>query len=592
MAGLVGVAKALAAAAVLALLAALAVLSGSAAPGISVATYLDGSPVPAFVQAFAALPPGHRRALVEIWNGTAKYGTAKIPLAALADIAREWAEKGYGQNGVGLEIIATYVNGNKTYYEMLFITYKPKDLIDTLENPLLAASRLNYATVSLDLEISAPITSGAAHPRPASTATNAQAPTPPAPPGCWWELIGSSQTQQTQIPITWIFDTSSLSGVLGAYIQQTTSSAAIGFLASAGFKSGASATVNYRFIGASAQIGGAYLEAASVGPAYGNDGAYIYQIGTIGLAEFQLYCGAYDRPQPQDQYAYQAFIDAVAGNLYVSYDLSYISSILAQYNYTGSSILYVPFDEAYASGGGPGYGYPFLPIQSYDQPFGLIGTIPVGAIAARLIGVPEGWPAYLLLNLVAGVQASSTQVSIIELGLSSSTPAYADVFAAAVPAAYAGSSGYSYFPYILGFNATPPGRYSSTTSTYLTGPVYVYGCTAGGSNGYYTYTAYVQIGNTPLLVPGGTVYAYLYGPDGKLVWSGQVTLPSSDYGTVNGVPTHQPAVIDIPSYVFSYSPFGTPYTLYVYYGGYTTPYGTITYSSSSAQITIYAVYRC
>ncbi|MGC8973913.1 MAG: hypothetical protein ACP5KY_06870, partial [Thermoproteus sp.] len=61
MAGLVGMAKALvvaASAAVLVLLAALAVLSGSTAPGISVATYLNGSPVPAFVQAFAALPPG------------------------------------------------------------------------------------------------------------------------------------------------------------------------------------------------------------------------------------------------------------------------------------------------------------------------------------------------------------------------------------------------------------------------------------------------------------------------------------------------------------------------------------------------------
>ncbi|WP_052886000.1 hypothetical protein [Thermoproteus uzoniensis] len=591
MAGLVDAAKALAAAAaVSALLAALAVLSGSAAPGISVAAYLNGSPVPAFVQAFAALPPSHRRALVEIWNGTATYGTAKIPLAALADIAREWAEKGYGQNGVGLEIIATYVNGNKTYYKMLFITYKPKDLIDTLENPLLAASRLNYATVRLDLETGAPIASGAAHPRPASTATNAQAPTPPAPPGCWWELIGSSQTQQTQIPITWIFDTSSLSGTLSAYSQQTTS-AVINFLASAGFIFGASAAVNYRFIGASAQTSAAYFEMAFVGPAYGNEGAYIYQVGTIGLAEFQLYCGTYDRPQPQDQYAYEAFIDAVAGNLYVSYDLSYISSILAQYNYTGSSILYAPFDEAHASGGGPGYKYPFSSIQSYNQPFGLIGTIPVGAIAARLIGVPEGWPAYLLLNLVAGMQASDTQVSIIGLGLSSSTPAYADVFAAAVPAPYTSSTGYSYFPYILGFNATPPGHYSSTTSTYLTGPVYVYGCAAGGSNGYYTYTAYVQIGGTPLLVPGGTVYAYLYDQNGNLVWSGQVTLPSSDYGTVNGVPMHQPAVIDIPD-VFNYGPFGTPYTLYVYYAGYTTPYGTIEYGPSSAQMTIYAVYRC
>ncbi|AEA12727.1 hypothetical protein TUZN_1250 [Thermoproteus uzoniensis 768-20] len=68
-----------------------------------------------------------------------------------------------------------------------------------------------------------------------------------------------------------------------------------------------------------------------------------------------------------------------------------------------------------------------------------------------------------------------------------------------------------------------------------------------------------------------------------------MALLSSDYGVVNSTPTRQPAVIDVPD-VFNYGPFGTPYTLYVYYAGYTTPYRTIEYGPSSAWMSIVAYY--
>ncbi|MGC9118774.1 MAG: hypothetical protein ACP5I3_07270, partial [Thermoproteus sp.] len=462
---------------------------------------------------------------------------------------------------------------------------QPDDLLATLGNPLLAVARLNYAVVRLDLRHSAVLAARKTGQIP--TTADAQAPSL-----CWWAESSSVQTPQTRIPIAWVYDTSNINGLLGAYTSQT---AEVDFSASAGIEDGAggpSASVEYQFVGVSAQTSALYNTGVDFGPSTTTRGGYIYQLGTIGLAEFELWCLSGDPAAPpifMNEYAYEAFVDAVAGAPGASTDLSALANALALYRqYTGASLQYVPFDEASISSGTSYYRY-YFSYQSYSQPFGLTGAVPIGDLAAELVGVPEGWPAYVLLDLAAGVQVANTQVDVIQLALTSPLT-YGDVLVAALPVNYS-DSGHLYYPYLLGFNITPPGRYYSPTSIYLDGPGSVYGGCGLSPSDYY-YTAYVQIGNTPLLVPGGTVYAYLYGPDGKLVWSGQVTLPSSDYGTVNGVPMHQPAVIDIPSYVFSYSPFGTPYTLYVYYAGYTTPYGTITYSSSSAQITIYAVYRC
>ncbi len=48
----------------------------------------------AYVQVFALLPPGHRRSLMEVWNGTTNsLGQAYVPLSNIAPIAREWVEE-------------------------------------------------------------------------------------------------------------------------------------------------------------------------------------------------------------------------------------------------------------------------------------------------------------------------------------------------------------------------------------------------------------------------------------------------------------------------------------------------------------------
>ena len=76
------------------------------------------------------------------------------------------------------------------------------------------------------------------------------------------------------------------------------------------------------------------------------------------------------------------------------------------------------------------------------------------------------------------LQVSATQISIISIYVNqaSSYPAYGDLLVAAVPARYGDPSGeeYFYYPYLLGFNVTGVGGYSSGTSIYVDGPGVVF----------------------------------------------------------------------------------------------------------------------
>lgn len=198
-------------------------------PSIVVNVIVGKKPVNAYVQVFAVLPPGHNESLIEVWNGTATNGgVVRIPITVLSKIASEWVVKGYGNEGVGIEVVATYVNGTTVYYDMMFTAYEPSTLLSTMNNPMLSMARLNYMIVSLNLTNTYQLT---------KTLIKPQVPTPPAPLRCWWVNIASKswQTPIIKIPIAWVYDNvpNYLGGTLGAYSTQTTT-ATVYFYASVG----------------------------------------------------------------------------------------------------------------------------------------------------------------------------------------------------------------------------------------------------------------------------------------------------------------------------------------------------------------------
>lgn len=210
------------------------------------------------------------------------------------------------------------------------------------------------------------------------------------------------------------------------------------------------------------------------------------------------------------------------------------------------------------------------------------------ALVASRLGVQLSIPGLILANLVTGLQVSTTQISIIQIlvNQASSKPAYGDLLVAAIPVTYNNpSKSYFYYPYILGFNVTGLSNYSSGTSIYVEGPGVIFNpCIPMNS---YNWTVYVQIGNSPLLVPGGTVTAIIYNSQGTAIWSGTFSIPTS----FDGSPPHEPAVVSVPWTVFNY---GVPYNTYymeIIYNGYTTKYGSITYGTSTTTITIYAEFQ-
>ena len=549
-------------------------------PSIVVTTYIDGKPVNAYIQVFAVLPPGHSESLVQVWNGTAFNGVARVPITALLGIAREWVNAGLGGEGVGIEVVATYVNGSTIYYDMKFTTYKPSDLISMLNNPLVGMVKLNYESLQMNLTLTT---------KQSINIKSPQIPSPPALIGCWWNLLWSWQTPQINIPITWVTDNvpNYLGGALSAYYNQQTT-ATVSFYAAAGITQGVSSSITYRFIGSSSSVSAQNWNSLNFGLGQPS-GGYIYQVGTLGVAKLQLVCIT----GPTNQYAYEAFVSSIGqnGQLYFSTDMSYINSFMSMYKaLTGINPRYVPFDEIYV-GNGYGYSYWFSNVQAYNSPFGFTGTIPIGlliALVASRLGVQLSIPGLILANLAAGLQISTTQVSIIQInvGHASSYPAYGDLLVVAIPVTYSNpSKSYFYYPYVLGFNVTGLSSYSSGTSIYVEGPGVIFNpCTPMNS---YNWTVYVQIGNSPLLVPGGTVTAIIYNSQGTVIWSGTFNIPTS----FDGSPPHEPAMVSVPWTVFNY---GVPYNTYymkIIYNGYTTKYGSITYGASSTTITIYAEFQ-
>ena len=559
------------------------------APSLVVETYAGGRPVDAYVQVFAVLPPGGDRSLVEVWNGTASNGVARVPIAALAKIAERWADEGYGGEGVGVEVVATYADGTAVYYNLEFATYRPDQLLSAVNNPLIGAMRLNYKTVRMDLDLKAEVGgSGAA----------ARTSTLPVP-ACFWLADWSWQTPQMMIPVAWILDEAPnyLGAELSAFYSLLTTTA-VSFYASAGITRGGSAGITYRFVGTSTQVSMSYWTTPTnttywtgISSGLGKpNGGFIYHLGTLGAAELQLYCYDGTIYVPTDQYAYEAYVASIANNgqLYISGKISYINGFMSLYSsYTGVNPQYVPFDEIYVLGNGTGYSYWFSNIDVYNSLLVMPRAIPIGLMIGYASGGALSIPRQILANLVAGLQIPPTEVNIIRVavGFASSYPAYGDLLVVALPVTY-GQSGESYHPYMVGFYVTGLGNYSSGTSIYVDGPGVVDSPCLWPVE-YYNWTVYVYIGDGPLLVPGGSVTAALYDSSGDPVWSGTFDVPTS----FDGWPPHQPAVVSVPWYVFNYGiPYST-YTMVIAYNGYTTRYGSIRYGTSTAEFTVYAAYQ-
>ncbi len=500
---------------------------GYLTPSIVVNVVVGKKPVNAYVQVFAVLPPGHNESLIEVWSGTASNGgVVRVPITVLSKIASEWVAKGYGsEGGVGIEVVATYVNGSTVYYDMMFTAYEPGTLLSTISNPMLSMVRLNYMTVSLNLTNTYQL---------AKVLTKPQVPTPPAPPGCWWVNITSKswQTPIIKIPIAWVYDNvpNYLGGTLGAYSQQSTSATVYFYASVGGLVQGGSTSVTYKFIGYSTYTSSSnwnQLAFGKIQPTAPPSAGFLYQNGTIGVATLQLYCIT----GPTNQYAYETFVASILGSIGTSSNITYLNGFLSQYKaYTGYSPQYVPFDEIYI-GGGKTYDYWFSNVQAYSPPFGFSGTIPVGLIIAYIaqtLGKSLSIPGFILANLAAGIQITTTNTNIIEISIAYTSSSYGsgDLFVAALPVNYSSSSGnYFYYPFILGFNVTGLGSYSSSTSIYVDGPGVIFNpCIPINS---YNWTVYVSIGNSPLLVPGGTVTATVYNSQGSVVWSGTFTIPTS-----------------------------------------------------------------
>jgi len=554
------------------------------APSLVVETYAGGRPVDAFVQIFAVLPPGgDNRSLVEVWNGTALDGVARVPLAALAKIAERWADEGYGGEGAGVEVVATYVNGTTVYYGMEFTTYRPDQLLSAVNNPLIGAMRLNYKTVRMDLDLKAEVGgSGAA----------ARTSTLPVP-ACFWLADWSWQTPQMMIPVAWILDEAPnyLGAELSAFYSLLTTTA-VSFYASAGITRGGSAGITYRFVGTSTQVSMSYWTTPTnttywtgISSGLGKpNGGFIYHLGTLGAAELQLYCYDGTIYVPTDQYAYEAYVASIANNgqLYISGKISYINGFMSLYSsYTGVNPQYVPFDEIYVLGNGTGYSYWFSNIDVYNSLLVMPRAIPIGLMIGYASGGALSIPRQILANLVAGLQIPPTEVNIIRVavGFASSYPAYGDLLVVALPVTY-GQSGESYHPYMVGFYVTGLGNYSSGTSIYVDGPGAVDSPCFWPVESY-NWTVYVSIGDGPLLVPGGSVTAALYDSSGNLVWSGIFAASQP----------HQPVVVSVPVTAFNYGIPYNAYTMVITYNGYATQYSSISYGTSTAEFTVYAEYQ-
>ncbi|WP_243666375.1 hypothetical protein [Vulcanisaeta sp. JCM 16159] len=419
---------------------------------ITVLTPQNRTVVNAYVQVFALLPPGHKRSLVEVWNGTTNWlGQAYVPLSNIAPIAREWVEEGFGNAGVGLEVVVTYVNGTTLYSRFYFITYNPKDLLNTAS---LAMPFLNYRTISIRLERLGTIN--------INNGITLNIPTSPGPlgcPFCQWNLVWSMQTNTTYIPLIFAVDqytsNTNFVGNVGAGVTQSTT---LYFYASVATET---TELIYEISGQS------FYQSFSYSYNYTGDGfgyewsiAAVYVQGTLGMAEFVNSCNS-------NYHAYETYVQSANLNaLYTTHKVGtqYVSNALNTLNqYVG--IVTVPFDEFDLSSAGQAYEYSYLYMQEYLQDYPFLYAIPVGAIIDLL--EPQLIPFSLGIetSLFAEVQTQSTSVtySLIAIINNQNMFDYGDLLGIGANVQYQ-YNGQTFYPVLSGFYVEPPGSYSASTN--------------------------------------------------------------------------------------------------------------------------------
>lgn len=245
-------------------------------------------------------------------------------------------------------------------------------------------------------------------------------------------------------------------------------SVSISFSASAAMPTGSAKTpISFQIIGTS--VGPDTTSSSSVTYfGYNNPSlAAMYTKGTVGIAEFQLWCSDGHVSFPTGEYANESYVQSSDFDIYPSSAVgtSYLSQALSELS-KYYSLSPVPFDEVYLSQSGQGYEYTLYNLQRYS-PFGFSISIPVRAIALALAsaaGVDIPITALTAAGLVATAREITTTVAINVVSLGTvNYPASGDVLISQLPISYT-YNGHSFYPPVTGIYVNPLGYYSSATT--------------------------------------------------------------------------------------------------------------------------------
>ena len=114
-------------------------------PSFVVKAYLDGSPTNAIISVFINQPNGIK--FYEEYYGE----TLKIPFSAIASYVRPWER--YKDVNTSILVIATYVNGNKTYSSAEDIEYNPSWVLNNM--PIQIVAKVNIIPKLIKLNTTA-----------------------------------------------------------------------------------------------------------------------------------------------------------------------------------------------------------------------------------------------------------------------------------------------------------------------------------------------------------------------------------------------------------------------------------------------------
>jgi hypothetical protein len=439
----------------------------SSSPSIIIVTSLNGRPVNAFVQVFALLPPVNGT-LIKVWNGTSSGGIAYLPLSSLKQIASLWKLNG----DVGMEVLASYYNST-VYVGAQFSTYNPVNVregvvtIKEIRVNLSEAKGIKIGNLNNSMSLQS-LQNGN---ESLGVTKVFQTPSPPSPsPYCFWEKEWSWQSNPTYIPILWVNDQdSNIGGVITSFSTISTS-VYLSFEASASI--GSVGEGQLEIIGSSFTGSTSSYNTSPYGYPFSPYEAALYTKGTIGLAEFQLYCDFSGKGYylPQGYYSNESYVQSADLNIYTSGQVgnSYVEQMINTLNKYNLSLRWQPFDEAFIF---PNYVWSYAFFYQQQTSFPFSASIPIGAIAITLLrGQYIAIPLEILVGLIATIQVQSSTVSINYINVRDSpyNPYYSDLFVSQLNLPYYYNS-QEVYPYFAGILIKPLSSYSSNVFLYSSG---------------------------------------------------------------------------------------------------------------------------